>query len=56
MFDFLNFYVSLVGTTITDIRPFMTIFGLFLFMFGSAMFILNAKSDERVEAIIGTYV
>ena len=56
MFNSLSMYVSLVIETIIDITPFLAIFVLFLFMFGSAMFILNAKSDDTVNAIIDEYV
>ena len=41
MFDYSSKYISLIIYTLDDIMPFFIIFLLFLFMFGSAMFILN---------------
>ena len=53
MFDNASKYVSLIYHTISDILPFFGIFLIFLYTFGSAMFILDSKSDSDV---IGDYL
>ena len=55
MFDQASKYVSLIHQTLSDIMPFFGIFIIFLFMFGSAMFILNSKSDDTAK-VIASYV
>ena len=54
LFDNSSMHVSLIYHTLSDILPFFSIFLLFLFMFGAAMFILNTKPDDT--HVIDEYV
>ena len=51
MFDHTSKFVSLIMQTIYDILPFMLLFTFILFMFGSAMFLLNSEQDGGLEVI-----
>ena len=51
MFDLTSRFVSLIISTIIEILPFMLLFIFILFMFGSAMFLLNSKEDGGHEII-----
>ena len=47
MFDATSFYIKLIIQTITDILPFFYIFPVFLFMFGSSLYILSTNRDDE---------
>ena len=53
MFNKTSFYISLILTTVRDILPFFAIFPIFLFAFGSAMFILDTNGDSA--NVLGEY-
>ena len=55
MFNKTSFYISLILTTVKDILPFFAIFPIFLFAFGSAMFILDSNTTGDEAQVLGTY-
>ena len=55
MFNKTSFYISLILTTVKDILPFFAIFPIFLFAFGSAMFILDSNTSGDEAQVLGTY-
>ena len=53
VFDSTAFFIKLIWTTMVDILPFFMIFFIFIFMFGSADYILSMNRDSE-EKIIET--
>ena len=54
VFDSTAFFVKLIMQTMIDILPFFVIFFIFIFMFGSALYILSmnrVSEEEIVESI-----
>jgi len=41
LFDGTAFYIKLIVKTLSDVLPFFVIFIIFIFMFGSSLYILN---------------
>ena len=54
VFDSTAFYIKLILTTLADILPFFMIFFIFIFMFGSAFYILNMNREGEDEELIDT--
>ena len=50
VFDSTAFFIKLILQTMVDILPFFVIFFIFIFMFGSALYILsmNRESEEEI--------
>lgn len=55
MFNKTSFYISLILTTVKDILPFFAIFPIFLFAFGTAMYILDTNTKGDDAQVLGTY-
>ena len=51
MFDATAFYIKLIKATVTDIWPFFIIFPIFLFTFGSSLYILSTNRDDDALVI-----
>ena len=56
VFDSTAFFIKLIGTTLVDVLPFFIIFFIFLFMFGSAFYILNMNRIGEEEEVVDTSV
>lgn len=55
VFDETAFFIKLIGRTMIDILPFFVIFFIFIFMFGSSLYILNMNRQEDHEIIDATF-
>ena len=51
VFDSTAFFVKLIMQTMIDILPFFVIFFIFIFMFGSALYILSMNRDSEEEIV-----
>ena len=45
------FYIKLIKQTLKDIVPFVAIFIVFLFMFGSSFYILSTNREEHEKLV-----
>ena len=55
VFDSTAFYIKLILTTLEDILPFFMIFFIFIFMFGSALYILSMNREREEEIVDSTF-
>ena len=51
VFDSTAFFIKLILQTMFDILPFFVIFFIFIFMFGSALYILSMNRDSEEEIV-----
>ena len=56
MFDQTAFYIKLIWQTVSDIKPFLALFSIFLISFGCAMICLGLNRTQDDEQIVTSYV
>ena len=54
VFDSTAFFIKLIWATIIDVLPFFMILFIFIFMFGSALYILSMNRNGEDEELIDT--
>ena len=55
LFDSTAFFIKLIIQTVIDVLPFFLIFFIFIFMFGTAFYIVNLNREEDAEIIDATF-
>ena len=55
LFDSTAFFIKLIMQTLVDVLPFFVILFVFIFMFGSALYLLSMNREEGSELVDPTF-